>query len=255
VQQFDEESIDDALAASLDLATQLGQRTAELHRALAATTPEPHPYSLLYQRGLLQGIRSELRETQRLLRRAVRRAGGEADLEIDADAVLARVDELRRRKLDAVRINVHGDLHLGQILWTGRDVVFIDFEGEPARALSERSIVRNPLVDVAGMVRSFDYAGRVALATELERGVLPASGHDAARELAGTWIRQVTDRFWAEYQSRAVPDGLVPADDTDRALLLDVFVTTKALYEVRYELANRPEWVRWPLAAVRGGSG
>jgi maltose alpha-D-glucosyltransferase/alpha-amylase len=170
---------------------------------------------------------------------------------VDSDAVLSRVDDLRRRKFDARRINVHGDLHLGQILWTGRDVVFIDFEGEPARALSERSIVRNPLVDVAGMVRSFDYAGRVALATELQRGVLPTSSHDAARSLAGTWIREVTDRFWTEYQARALADELIPTDETDRAVLLDAFTITKALYEVRYELANRPEWVQWPLATLR----
>jgi maltose alpha-D-glucosyltransferase/alpha-amylase len=235
--------VEELLTPSLELAGLLGRRTAELHRALAAATPEPHAYTLLYQRGLHQGIRSELRETQRMLERA----GGPA---LDGDAVLARVEVLRERKLDARRIAVHGDLHLGQILWTGRDLVFIDFEGEPARALSERAIVRNPLVDVAGIVRSFDYAGRVAVATAIDRGVVPGSEHVATTRLAATWIAAVTERFWDEYQRDAVDDGLVPADPADRRMLLDVFVIAKALYEVRYELANRPGWVRWPLATL-----
>jgi maltose alpha-D-glucosyltransferase/alpha-amylase len=236
-------ALDEMLAPSLDLAGLLGRRTAELHRALAAATAAPQSYTLLYQRGLQQGIRSELRQTQRMLARA----GGP---ELDGDKVLSRVDVLRARKLDAQRIDVHGDLHLGQILWTGRDVVFIDFEGEPARALSERAIVRSPLVDVAGIVRSFDYAGRVALATAIDRGVVPASEHDAAAGLATRWIDAVTERFWGAYQEVAADDGLVPADPADRATLLDVFVIAKALYEVRYELANRPGWVRWPLATL-----
>jgi len=238
-----EPAVDEMLTPSLELAGLLGRRTAELHRALARTTAEPQSYTLLYQRGLHQGIRSELRETQRMLTRA----GGP---DLDGDKVLTRVEALRERKLAAQRIDIHGDLHLGQILWTGRDVVFIDFEGEPARALSERAIVRNPLVDVAGIVRSFDYAGRVAVATAIDRGVVPGSEQEATTRLAATWIEAVTDRFWNEYQDVAADDGLIPADADDRATLLDVFVIAKALYEVRYELANRPGWVRWPLATL-----
>jgi maltose alpha-D-glucosyltransferase/alpha-amylase len=180
----------------------------------------------------------------------LKRSGGP---ELDSDEVLGRVELLRERKLEARRIDVHGDLHLGQILWTGRDLVFIDFEGEPARPLSARAIVRNPLADVAGIVRSFDYAGRVALATATERGVVPGSEYEATDQLSTTWIDAVTSRFWDEYQQHATDDGLIPPDPSDRAMLLDVFVISKALYEVRYELANRPHWVRWPLATLDGG--
>ncbi len=159
----------DVFAPSLEMADLLGERTAELHRALAAGAEKHESFTLLHQRGLHQAIRSELRQTERLLARL-----GRGD-ELDGKAVLERIEPLRQHKYDTRRIDIHGDLHLGQVLWTGHDVVFIDFEGEPARALSERSIRRTPLVDVAGMVRSVDYAARVAVATELQRGVLPAS--------------------------------------------------------------------------------
>ena len=110
--------------------------------------------------------------------------------------------------------------------------------------------MRNPLVDVAGIVRSFDYAGRVAVATAVERGVVHPAERDGADDLAAAWTEQVTARFWTSYEQESAADGLVPSDPADRAALLDVFVVHKALYEVRYELANRPDWVRWPLATL-----
>ncbi len=237
-------STEELLAPSLDLATLLGTRTAELHRTLAEVTPDASSFTLLHQRGIHQSIRSEVRETQRLLGRAG------LDGALDADAVLDRIEVLRADKLDAGRIHVHGDLHLGQILWTGRDLVFIDFEGEPARALSERSIPRSPLVDVAGIVRSIDYAGRVALHEAQERGVVPRSVRDVAAALVRTWVAEVTERFWSAYTAEAVGDGLIPGEMDDRDALLDVYTIAKALYETRYELANRPDWVQWPLAVL-----
>ena len=243
----------DRFAPSVEMADRLGRRTAEMHRALAGLATERSTFSLLHQRGIHQGIRSELRETQRLLgRRTVETPDGTRAV-LDADAVLRRIEVLRERKLDATRITIHGDLHLGQILWTGREIVFIDFEGEPARSLSERDIPRTPLVDVAGMLRSFDYAGRVAVAGQLQRGLLPASEHGAAHEVAHEWIETMCTRFWAAYQDEAADDGLIPADPDDRGALLDAYVVAKALYEVRYELANRPEWVHWPLATLGAG--
>ena len=165
---------------------------------------------------------------------------------------------LRTRKLDAARIRVHGDLHLGQALWTGRDVVFIDFEGEPGRSIGERSIKRSPLADVAGMVRSFDYAGRVALATSAERGRTGAADAEPARAVAAARRRRACRScYWSTYRA-TLREGttaagpahrLIPPDDADARLLLDAHVVLKALYEVRYELANRPAWVR--LAARR----
>jgi maltose alpha-D-glucosyltransferase/alpha-amylase len=240
--------IDDLLATSTEVAELLGARTAEMHLALQETTTEPIPYTLLYQRGLHQALNTEARQTSRMLRRA----GLEP---LDVDAALAGLDELRRRKLDAQRIDCHGDLHLGQILWTGRDAVIIDFEGEPTRSLSERWIVRNPLVDVAGMIRSFDYAGRVAVATADQRGVVPASEHESVDRFGRTWARRTGEVFWRRYCELLEGNPMLPADPADRDLLLGVFVVSKALYEVRYELANRPDWVAWPLSALDSGIG
>ena len=176
----------------------------------------------------------------------------------DGDQLLGSFDALRTRKLDAARTRVHGDLHLGQALWTGHDVVFIDFEGEPGRSIGERSIKRSPFTDVAGIVRSLDYAGRVALATSRERG---RTGDAQAAQLE-QWRRLWTDQVQARYvdcymqtlrRRRPRPAGaaLIPADPADARLLLDAHVLLKALYEVRYELANRPAWVAWPLGADR----
>ncbi len=248
---------DEAMLQSLTMAELLGRRTAEMHLALAEVTEEPVRYTLLHQRGLRQAVRSELSETQRMLRRHARRdeAQDASKDGLDAQALLARVEPLRHRKLDATRIHLHGDLHLGQVLWTGIDVAFIDFEGEPTRTLSERSILRNPLVDVAGMVRSFDYAARVATFTAAERSVVPASEQAAVEASSRNWAAAVTDRFWHTYRDLVAGAELIPEQDEDCELLLDTFMISKALYEVRYELSNRPAWVSWPLTALSAMAG
>ncbi len=252
--------------AVLEAVTQLlGKRTAQMHLNLAGGAPafEPERFSLLFQRSILQSLRQSLRDTQRGVRRA--RATIPADAQAMAvqllehgDRLLERFDVLRTRKLDAARTRVHGDLHLGQALWTGRDVVFIDFEGEPGRSIGERSIKRSPLADVAGLVRSFDYAGRVALATSAERGRTGAADAEQLERWRQAATTRMQERFWKIYRTTlregttaAGPgDGLIPADDVDARLLLDAHVVLKALYEVRYELANRPAWVSWPLGAI-----
>jgi maltose alpha-D-glucosyltransferase / alpha-amylase len=243
----------------------LAQRTAEMHLALAGGAPgfEPERFSLLWQRAILQGLRTSVRETQRALRR--NRSTLAADAEPLAAALLERGDRLleafdglRTGKLDAARIRVHGDLHLGQALWTGRDVVFIDFEGEPGRSIGERSIKRSPLSDVGGMLRSLDYAGRVAVAISVERGRTSLTDQPVLERWRHGWTSRMQELFWSGYvhtlttgtTAAGSGDQLIPHDPAEARLLLDAHVLQKALYEVRYELANRPPWVAWPLAAV-----
>jgi maltose alpha-D-glucosyltransferase/alpha-amylase len=153
-----------------------------------------------------------------------------------------------------MRIRIHGDLHLGQILYTGRDFTFIDFEGEPTRPLSERRIKRTPLRDVAGMLRSFDYATRGALGTLVERGA--AESDALARERFGvwaaTWSRWVSAAYLRGYFTtvRDRAPGIVPATAAEVDACLAAHVLDKAMYELQYELAHRPAWVSVPLSGI-----
>ncbi len=134
-------------------------------------------------------------------------------------------------------IRTHGDYHLGQTLWAEGDWVIIDFEGEPARSLTDRRRKRSPLRDVAGMLRSFAYA---ASAAELLRGTpAPAGWEEQARE-------QFLDGYLATVESSLLPSGQAAIDR-----LLAVYELEKAVYELRYELDNRPDWVGIPVAGIQ----
>jgi maltokinase len=135
-------------------------------------------------------------------------------------------------------IRTHGDLHLGQTLWSeaSGDWVIIDFEGEPARSLAERRRKRSPLRDVAGMLRSFAYA---VSAVEILRGAAAPEG----------WEERAREEFIAGYHETVDP-ALLPAGDTAFERLLMVFELEKAVYELRYELNNRPEWIHIPVAGI-----
>jgi len=136
------------------------------------------------------------------------------------------------------QIRTHGDLHLGQTLWAQEtdDWVIIDFEGEPARSLAERRRKRSPLRDVAGMLRSFAY---VVSAVEILRGSAAPDG----------WERRAREEFLRGYMQTADP-GLLPAGEAAFARLLTVFELEKAVYELRYELNNRPDWIHIPVAGI-----
>ena len=235
----------------------LGQRTGELHRALASVTDDPafapEPFSMLHQRSLYQAMRSHLLQTLALLRQQL--ASLPVSTREQADAVLQREREivqvyqkLLQKLLPAQRTRCHGDYHLGQVLYTGRDFVIIDFEGEPARPLSERRLKRSPLLDVAGMLRSFHYVASATLLEQQQRGLLS----DLAR--AEAWLR-----FWYGWVSAVFLQGylevvgstaLVPSDSKDLGTLLEAYLMDKAIYEIRYELGHRPDWLAIPLGGV-----
>ncbi len=260
------------LAGLKDAAELLGRRTAELHRALAGesiaaatqrdgrvadeTAFTVEPFSAHYQRSLSQSLRGQAKEL--LLRLRTHHQNNDPTA-VD-EAIAAIVDEpnmllgsfarLRGRLIPARRIRIHGDLHLGQVLWTGRDFVFIDFEGEPARALGERRIKRTPLVDLAGLVRSFDYARAASLVELEERGLLSEHDRPHAEAWAQWWSRTMTDTFVSSYFEAMDGSDLLPPDPADRADLLRLCLIEKAMYEVRYELDSRPDWARFPLEAL-----
>lgn len=228
----------------LDWAGLLGRRTAELHVALAtgkripAFVPEPMNGSLAK---LVKALLGQTTETLSAIRKA--RGTLPAEVRPAVDRLLAgegsirkRFEDFGHRPLSARMCRIHGDYHLGQVLFTGRDFLIIDFEGEPARSLEERRRKHSPLRDVAGMLRSFHYAACVGL----------GPGH---AELARHWCDWMCVAFLREYREFGGCIGL-PRNDRDFRLLLDVYLMEKALYELRYELNNRPDWVQVPLAGI-----
>jgi maltose alpha-D-glucosyltransferase/alpha-amylase len=256
------EEVDEVVGSYLHSAQLMGERLAELHAALAGDGGDPalaaEPITPHYQRSVYQSARNLTGRTMQLLRRALpalgerERAEAEDLLAREGD-VLRRFSALIDRRVRAARIRVHGDLHLGLVLFTGRDFLIIDFEGEPSRSLSERRAKRTPLRDVAGMLRSFDYATVTALLDAVARGLVEADS-DAARELDAWgrhWNEGVSAAFLGSYLERAGDAAWIPSDPDALALVLDTALLEKAIYELAYELNNRPDWVRVPLRGIR----
>jgi maltose alpha-D-glucosyltransferase/alpha-amylase len=166
------------------------------------------------------------------------------------DEIVERFRRLTSRKLMAERVRTHGDYHLGQVLYTGRDFVILDFEGEPSRSLSERRLKRSPFRDVAGMLRSFQYAAYARLFEEATVGATPAASLPALESWALYWERWVSAAFLQAYLERARGASFVPRSPEEREILLDSYLLEKAVYELGYELNNRPDWVRIPLQGI-----
>jgi maltose alpha-D-glucosyltransferase / alpha-amylase len=256
------EAMDELVGSYLGAAQLMGRRIAEMHAALAAEPADPglapEPFTPHFQRSVYQSLRNLTGRSLRLLRRALPTLG-ERERE-DAEAVLAAQDlilerfaGLIERRVSAMRIRCHGDLHLGQVLFTGRDFLVIDFEGEPARSLSDRRAKRTPMRDVAGMLRSIHYATFTALLDQSARGLVEPDS-DVARELEAWgrhWCDGVSAAFLGAYLEASEGASWVPEDPGELALLLDTSLLEKAVYELGYELNNRPLWVGIALMGLR----
>ena len=236
----------------------LGMRTAELHVALAAASDDPdfapEPFSLIYQNSLYHALRSFATQTLQLLREQLKEIPDElkenAQQVLDSEkAIVERFQLLRNRKISAARIRCHGDYHLGQVHYTGKDFVIIDFEGEPARPLSERRIKRSPLRDVAGMIRSFHYAAHSALLHQSSLALKPENLL-ALERWAQFWYVWVSSSFLKSYLKGVEKTELIPDDPEQLKILLDVYLLEKAIYEIGYELNNRPHWLKVTLQGI-----
>jgi trehalose synthase-fused probable maltokinase len=258
-------SVESNLGAYLGSARLLGERTAQLHLALASVADDaafsPEPFSPSYQRSLYEFMLNLSTDVFALLRRRLDQLG--AGLRQPARDVLQREGEVEDRlrsvldrPIEALRIRIHGDYHLGQVLYTGDDFVIIDFEGEPARSVSDRRIKRSPLRDVAGMLRSFHYAAFTAFLRRAEGADGPKS---AALECwARHWQASASAAFLKAYLSAARGAAFLPHEPAEIETLLRAFLLDKAVYELGYELNNRPDWVKIPLQGIQdvvGGLG
>jgi len=244
----------DVHGAYLALVRMLGTRTGELHRAFAresddpAFQPEPVTPDDLME--FKRRVHKEANETLDVLKRQrgqlVLTSRQQAQVLLDRrQQLLARIESFAMPTRPTLKTRYHGDFHLGQVLLANNDFLITDFEGEPARPLEERTRKYSPLRDVAGMLRSFNYARWTAL-----RRVTQAP-EDGARlaPLAVTWEPQVRAVFLEAYDKATRGSGLYASFEEVQGLL-QLFELEKALYDLRYEINNRPGWARIPLEGI-----
>jgi maltose alpha-D-glucosyltransferase/alpha-amylase len=243
-------------ASMLQRVRQIGRRTAEMHLAFASRNdipdfaPEPitdddvarwtdvmsartqNTFSLLER-----GMKDLPEETAKLARQLLDHR----------EAVIAHVDSHRHASFDGVQIRHHGDFHLGQVLIAKDDAYILDFEGEPRRSLDDRRRKAPPARDVAGFLRSIDYATSAAI--DREPNLNPDDRAALAQQIRG-WGERLTAAYWDSYRETLRDSHLWPSDEGQVRQLLDLFLLEKALYEIEYELTNRPTWSHIPLEAT-----
>jgi maltose alpha-D-glucosyltransferase/alpha-amylase len=166
------------------------------------------------------------------------------------EQLMGRFGAILNLKITAQRIRTHGDYHLGQVLYTGKDFIIIDFEGEPARPLSERRMKRSPLRDVAGMLQSFNYAVHQGIRNEVELGMIPPESLLEMEQWAQFWYGWVASAFLNSYLLTAADATFLPKTTQELQVLLDTYLLEKAVYELGYELNNRPDWAEIPLQRI-----
>jgi maltose alpha-D-glucosyltransferase/alpha-amylase len=241
----------------LEMVALLGRRTGEMHLALSSIPEEkafaPEPFSLLYQRSLFQSMRAHLRRVMQTLKSNLRdlpaSLQGEASSILEAEPkILNNFKKIVNRKLDTERIRLHGDYHLGQVLYTGKDFIIIDFEGEPARGLSERRLKHSPFRDVAGMVRSFHYAANSALFREAS---LRPDDIPVLKPWTDLCYRYVSGIYLRSYFEAVGNAPFIPGKKEDQEMMLKIFLLEKAVYELGYELNHRPDWLIIPIRGLR----
>ena len=252
-------AIRDLIGSYLDMIAVLGTRTAQMHRALASRPdiPEfaPEPFTDFYRQSLYHGMLGLMGRSFDQLRAKLDTLP--RDARQDAERLLARDSDLKRElkqlrdtRITCSRIRFHGDYHLADVLFTGKDWVVVDFEGDVRRPTSERRIKRSALRDVCAMIRSFHY---IAHAVSYGRvpGVMPEA--HPLRELqawAELWYRWVSAAFTHAYLKEAGSNDFVPQTRAEFLILARSHLLEKAFMEVEHELENRLDWVRIPVNGI-----
>ena len=242
----------------LESGVRIGQRTAELHVALAnvQNNPDftPEPFSVEYRRSRYESMCRLASQTSSLLKGRLNDLPSETEQEArlvvnSEPQILDRFRDFFELETSALRIRCHGDYHLGQVLYTGQDFVISDFEGEPGRPLSERRMKHTPIMDVAGMLRSFQYAPYAALSRQ-QSNVLAEGNGGRLDPWIRFWYGWVSVVFLKAYLAIAGRASFWPGSQEEFQVLFDAHLLEKAVYEIRYELNNRPGWVKIPIRAV-----
>jgi maltose alpha-D-glucosyltransferase/alpha-amylase len=239
----------------VEQAKKLARRLAELHRALAVDTEDPAFKAEAITAEDMKAWHEEARQQAESAFEALQAVRGQAGIDqTQVQAVLSRrkqcldrLASLTRMPVGAMKTRIHGDLHLGQVLVVQADFQIVDFEGEPARSTEARRAKSSPLRDVAGMLRSFDYAAEAALVKFAERD---PEAMARLTPFAEEWKQVVRRSFLRSYTKWIAGCPSWPADETEAQRMLNLFMLHKVLYEIGYEAANRPSWLRIPLTGL-----
>jgi trehalose synthase-fused probable maltokinase len=245
----------DVIGPFLQSAELLGQRTGEMHTALASAPEDPafapEAFTPFYRQSIFQSMRTLAARVLPLLQSRISSLPGptaETPAAVGGSGrLLAHFRGVIDRPIGGMRTRIHGDYHLGQVLYTGKDFAIIDFEGEPARPLGERRLKRSPLHDVAGMLRSFHYAAYAALRRQIELGMVNPERGPVVETWLRFWYVWSGVRFLDSYLRVVTQLPLLPQSREEIDALLGALMLDKAVYEIGYELNNRPEWVHIPI--------
>jgi maltose alpha-D-glucosyltransferase / alpha-amylase len=237
----------------------LGQRTGEMHLALASDANDPRfapePFSALYQRSLVQSVRNVGRSVLHRLRRRLRtlpeavQADAQRAIQLETE-ILKRSRTAFETRFRSKRIRYHGNYHLGRVLYTGRDFVVLFFEGEPGRPLAERRIKRSPLRDVASMLRSFHYVTAHALSGRVSSGAVRAEDLPILEPALRAWRAWIGAAFLRKYLQTVADASFAPTSAEELRASLTGYLLERTLHEIGYELDQRPDWVTIPLSEL-----
>ncbi len=262
---FDQDSDDKRLAAHLIGSylvniQLLGQRTAEFHIALAAdpTDPDfaPEPFSSFYQRSIYQHNRNLVGQVFRYIQADLENSSGYLDKTLYPlartvfsyqDLYLERFHQILDGPISALRTRYHGDYHLGQVLYTGKDFILIDFEGETNRTMSERRIKRSPLQDVAYMLQSIHYAAVNGFKNEVESGLIRPEQTERVQQWAEFWEQWVSAAFLSAYLKTAYSADFLPKTQHELQVLLNNYLLSKAIHDVGYKLTHHSSEIDVPM--------
>jgi maltose alpha-D-glucosyltransferase / alpha-amylase len=237
----------------------LGQRTGELHVALATDSGHkdfaPESFTPFYQRSLYQSMRNRAVEVIGALKSSVKNLPEDArELATRVIAqqplIISRLRAVHEQRIDARRIRLHGDFHLGQVLFTGKDFVLVDFEGAWARPLSERRIKYSPARDVAGMIRSLHYVAHAGLRYQQSIGNFAPAQAQRAEPYARLWYLCTSSIFLRAHIEALDKTDLLPKSSNELAVLLNAHLIDKALAETGAELNARSERLHIPLRGI-----
>lgn len=240
----------------LDQVALLGKRTAEMHVGLGCDPNDPafapEPFTDEYRDWLFAHFESLLKRRLQLAKenyQALDEKGKALADYFQQQAGKTRdfFAQIKTQDVQSLRTRIHGDYHLGQVLYNGSDYIILDFEGEPESSISNRKIKHSPLKDVAGMLRSFHYAVSAKLYFSPETKDISDEVIDHA---AQNWYKVVSETYLQHYFEVMEGSSLISSDKSERAFLLQTHLLEKAIYELGYEFNGRPTWVKIPLKGI-----